>query len=153
MTKGLTVLSIARSQDTGGWGWRLFAAFRRLAPGWTFRSAYRPNGFIYIEYPEDLTWMDARDWWAKADVVHLHNDFTTANIMEKRGGAKPEVIQFHGSMFRTDPTGVLDQMRQRGAIGIVSTLDLWLIVPDDLEWVGSPYDIDWLQSLRAEARL
>lgn len=145
---GLTVLSIARTQDTGGWGWRLFNAFRRLAPDWTLRSVYRPNGFLYIEYPEDLTWMDARNWWAKADVVHLHNDFQTAKTMEQRGGAKPEVIQFHGSMFRADPTGVLDTMRRRGAIGIVSTLDLYLIAADDLEWVPSPYDIDWLQSLR-----
>jgi hypothetical protein len=145
---GLTVLSINRGADTGGWGWRLFNAFRQHAPDWTLRSMVRPNAFMYLEYPQDLTWVDAREWWKNADVVHLHNDYRTAKVFEQRGPAKSAIIQYHGSAFRENPQGVLAEQRRRGAIGIVSTLDLHLIAPDDLEWVGSPYDLDWLASLR-----
>jgi hypothetical protein len=152
MAMGLTVLNIHRGQDTGGWGWRMYNAFRQHAPGWTFRSVVRPNAFVYIAYPEDLTWLDAKRWWARADVVHLHNDFSTAKVMEKGRRPKPAVIQYHGSAFRANPSGVLEEQRKRGAIGLVSTLDLYLLSPDDLEWVGSPYDLDWLASLRIEAQ-
>lgn len=146
----MNVLNIHRASDTGAWGIRLFWAFRRHAPGWVFRSMYRPNSYLYMEFPQDLPWADAREWWKWADVVHLHNDFRTAKVMEARG-AKPAVIQLHGSQFRDNPRMVLDEMRKRGAIGIVSTLDLYLLAPDDLTWVGSPYDLEWLWDLRQQA--
>ena len=81
-------------------------------------------------------------------MVHLHNTFQTAKIMEPRGGKKPAVIHYHGSAFRANPQGILAEQKQRGAIGLVSTLDLFLIAPDELEWLPSPYDLDWLASLR-----
>ena len=145
----LNVLSIQRGQDTGGQSIRLKWAFDHCAPEWTFRSMVRPNAFLYIQYPEDLTWHDARTEWAKADVVHLHNDFRTAHTMKQRGPEKPAVVHYHGSAFRADQSPLVEQ-RRRGAIGLVSTLDLYLLAPDDLEWLPSPYDIDWLQSLREQ---
>lgn len=147
----MTILSITRGQDTGGWGWRLMNAFRQYSD-WTLRSIVRPNSFLYLQYPQDeLTWTDAKAWWKRADVVHLHNDFAVAKILEPRYGVKPTVVQVHGTAFRENPTGVLQEIRKRGAIGIASTLDLVLIAPDLLEWCPSPYDLDWLMSLRKQA--
>jgi hypothetical protein len=145
---GLTVLSITRGADTGGQSWRIFDLFRRLEPEWTVRSIVRPNAFEYIQYPQDLTWWDAKEWWTKADVVHLHNTFTVAKTMEQRASSRPSVIHYHGTSFRDNPTGVLTEQRRRGAVGIVSTLDLHLISPGNLQWLPSPYDLEWLASLK-----
>lgn len=145
---GLNILSIHGNQDTGGQGWRMTDAFRRLAPSWTFHSIVNPQAFTYIAYPTDLPWKAAKEAWDAADVVHLHNDFRTAKMLERKRGEKPAVVHFHGTLYRTDPYSRLREMRKRGAIGIVSTLDLLLIAPDDTLWLPSPYDLAWLASLR-----
>jgi hypothetical protein len=142
------ILSLHRGSDTGGQGWRLFNAFRRHSD-WTFHVIVRPNAFEYIQYPQDLTWWDAKAEWRRADVVHLHNDFSTARVFEQRGGKKPAVIHYHGSAYRRNPGMVIPEQKRRGAIGVVSTLDLWLLAPDETEWLPSPYDLDWLASLRS----
>jgi hypothetical protein len=146
----VNVLNIHRGQDTGGQGWRIFDAFRRLEPGWTLRSMYRPNSFTYIEYPGDLEWDGelAKRMYAEADVVHLHNGFNTADIIERHRHRKPAVVHYHGTAFRTNPRAFLNKQGQRNATGIVSTLDLWLLKPEMLEWLPSPYNLAWLGSLR-----
>lgn len=143
---GLSVLSIHSNQDTGGQSWRMTDAFRRLAPDWTFHSIVNPQAFTYIQYPTDLPWSSAREAWEAADVVHLHNDFRVARMLEKV--KKPSIIHYHGTLFRTDPLPRLKEQRKRGAIGIVSTLDLHLVAPDDTEWLPAPYNLEWLRSFR-----
>jgi hypothetical protein len=143
-----TILNIHRGQDTGGQGFRIFDAFRRLAPEWGLRSMYRPNSFLYLAYPVDLEWDGelAKQLYAAADLVHLHNGFATADIFERHRRRKPAVVHYHGSAFRQNPTAYLRQQQQRRALGLVSTLDLWLIAPGELEWLPSPHN---LASLRA----
>lgn len=144
----VNVLNIHAGQDTGGQGIRIKRAFDRHAPEWTYRACFDPKTFEYLGYPTDLPWRDAKDAWAAADLVHLRNDFRTARMFERRRGEKPAVVHYHGTLFRTDPFARLAEQRRRGAIGLVSTLDLWLIAPDETEWVPAPYDLEWLTSLR-----
>lgn len=140
----ITVLSVNAGQDLAGIGIRLKQAFDRHAPDWSFHSVARSQ--TYLDYPTDRPWDDARELWDAADVVHLHNNFRTAAILEQ--GRKPAVIHHHGTYFRDNRVALLRESRRRGAIGIASTLDLYLLAPDQLEWLPAPYDIDWLAGLR-----
>lgn len=144
---GLSVLSVNAGADTAGQGVRMKQGFDRHASDWSYHAVARND--TYIAYPIDLPW-DGRlaGLWEAADVVHLHNNFRTAEMLERRKGDKPAVIHHHGTMFRHDRTNLLAQSRRRGALGIVSTLDLYLIAPDELEWLPAPYDVDWLATLR-----
>jgi len=143
----MRVFNVHRGQDTGGWGHRLGEAFAD-DPDVTFDSMYAPNAFMYIDYPESRPWdrKVAKELWTAADVVHLHNGFRAARLFD-RYGEKPLLVQYHGSKYRANPWRLLDEQRQRGATAIVSTLDLWLIAPEDTEWLPSPYDLAWLKSL------
>ena len=145
---GLSILSVNAGADTAGQGVRMAQGFARHAPDWSYRSIARsPN---YIAYPIDLPWDNrvVQQLWSDADVVHLHNNFRTAEIVEQRRGDKPAVIHHHGTMFRSNPSPLLAETRRRGARGIVSTLDLYLVAPDELEWLPAPYDIEWLAKFR-----
>jgi len=156
----VNILSIHKGQDTGGQGWRMTDAFRRLAPDWTFHSAYAPNAFFYLAYPQDVKWEgdNVAKLWKAADVVHLHNNFRTSDIMERASGVrhysyrrqtgKKAIIHYHGTTFRTNPKAHLQEQRRRRVLGLVSTLDLWLLAPNDTEWLPAPYNLDWLMSLR-----
>lgn len=145
---GLSVLSVNAGADTAGQGIRMKQGFDRYAPDWSFHSAARTG--TYIAYPTDVDWHPRviAELWSQADVVHLHNNFRTAEMLERRRGDKPTIIHHHGTMFREGRTALLQETRRRGAIGIVSTLDLYLIAPDELEWLPAPYDVDWLATLR-----
>lgn len=145
----MNVLAISHTDDIGGQGIRIKEAFDRHAPGWIYHSIARPSTFgLYMRYPADLPWSAAKETWSEADVVHLRNDFRVAQMLEGKQGEKPAVVHYHGSLFRTDPWRRLAEQRKRGSIGLVSTLDLLLIAPDDLEWLPSPYNLDWLASLK-----
>lgn len=142
-----SVLSINAGQDPAGIGVRLAQGFRRHS-AWDFHSIARFQ--TYIDYPVDRTWDDAGRLWAAADVVHLHNNFATARLFE--GRRKPSVIHHHGTMFRQSPAELLAETRERRAVGIASTLDLYLMAPDELVWVPAPYDVDGLARLRRRNR-
>lgn len=147
----MNILSAHRGNDTGGTGWRLAQAFanRRSQPDqqWVFRSACNPTSVLpYLDYPQDVPW----DWkliqelHAEADLFHARNDWSTYQKLESR---LPAVIHYHGTNFRHLWATRLRQQKQYLAIGLTSTLDLWLIKPTELEWLPSLYDLDWLQSL------
>ncbi|MCA1570820.1 MAG: hypothetical protein LC798_10985, partial [Chloroflexi bacterium] len=127
-------------------------AFGRHAPDWTVNSAV--HSAAYTDYPIDQPWRQPvlRQLWEAADVAHLHNRFSTARLFEKHVGAKPTLIHYHGTVFRSDPWHLLREQRQRRAVGIVSTLDLWGIAPDDLTWLPAPYDLDMLMEIRRAQR-
>ena len=159
----MNILSVHKGQDTGGQGWRMTDAFRRLAPDWNFRSAYAPNAFFYLDYPRDVNPWDGevvKRLWKQADVVHLHNNFATAKIMERLVGrmhysyakAKKAVIHYHGTTFRANPKVHLAQQAQWGATALVSTLDLWLLAPEQTQWLPAPYDLEWLYAMRKPNR-
>lgn len=149
----MKVLSVQKGADTAGQAIRMKEAFERHAPDWGFRAMTQPGAGDYIAYPHDLKWSNktVKEMWPDIDVLHVHNNFHTLHWMERRWPAmarKPTVIHHHGTDFRQNRDTRLDEQRQRRAVGITSTLDLYLLAPDELEWVPAPYDVDWLASLR-----
>lgn len=151
----MRILSAHRGNDTGGTGWRLSEAFKAASQQgetWEFRSACNPTSVLpYLQYPEDVPWSEQeliQQLFAEADVFHARNDWST---FERLGGGKSSVIHYHGTNFRTLWATRLRQQKEHAAIGLVSTLDLYLIRPQELEWLPSPYDLDWLNGLRAAA--
>lgn len=130
--------------DFGGDGIRTKRAFARHAPDWTYDVAVSSTN--YLAYPADRPIREARQLAANADVVHARNSFRAA-----RNAAalhKPLVITHHGTRLRNRPADVLAEQRAHSAIGLAATLDLWLLAPDELEWLPAPYDLDALASLR-----
>lgn len=134
----MRVLNLSLGQDTGGQQGRTAEAFATYAPDWHYDSVARVRTFYPIGawHPHTIR----NDLWPKADVVHLHNS-TAALTRFERHGRKPAVVHYHGSAYRTEPLGKLARQRQAGALGIVSTLDLQLIAPDDTEWLPAPYEL------------
>jgi hypothetical protein len=133
--------------DTGGQGIRIVEAFRKHSPDWDVRSMAKTAS--YMNYGVDLPFRKRvlEDLYPKCDVIHVRNSFEEYDRLAKLFGPKPVVIHYHGSRFRGDPERHIAQQRERGAIGIVSTLDLYLLAPDDLEWLPAPYSVDWLASM------
>lgn len=142
------ILSAHRGNDTGGTGWRISQAFRN-EEGYSFRSACNPTAVLpYLDYPVDVPWdMEiVRQLHAEADVFHARNDWSTYRQL---GSSLPAVMHYHGTNFRILNAQRLREQKEHKAQGLVSTLDLWLIAPDKLEWLPSPYDLEMLSDLRS----
>lgn len=133
--------------DTGGQGIRLVEAFRRHTD-WDVRSMARTAQ--YMAYGTDLPYRKRvlDEMYPKCDVIHVRNHFGDYDWLAAKHGPKPVLIHYHGSRFRSDPQNHLAQQRTRNAVGVVSTLDLWLIAPDELEWLPSPFRVDDLAAMR-----
>jgi hypothetical protein len=146
----MNILSAHRGNDTGGTGYRISHAFRKGGDGWVFRSACNSSSVLpYLDYPEDVPW----DWeqiqelYRDSDVFHARNDWSTYERLAGLRNPRPRLIHYHGTNFR-----VLNakRLREQGDnLALVSTLDLWLIAPDRLEWLPSPYDLESLHDLRS----
>lgn len=134
---------IVGDYDTGGQGIRLVEAFRKHSD-WDVRSMAKEAQ--YMAYAPDLPYRmkHLEELYPACDVIHVRNHFNDYDRLAKQFGRKPVVIHYHGTKFRGNPHHYLREQRERGAIGIVSTLDLWLISPDELEWLPAPYDVDAL---------
>lgn len=145
----MKVSSIHSGQDTGGQAWRITEAFRKHSD-WDYRSMCQRA--TYINYPVDLPWRKkaAEQLAAQSDVVHWHNGYGTARTLKMTH--RPAVVHQHGTVYRADPDRFIKECEQFGGINVVSTLDLWVLRPDDAIWLPAPYDIDWLLDLRAKAR-
>ncbi len=132
--------------DTGGQGVRIVKAFQD-DPDWEVRSMAKTAS--YMAYGTDLPYRRRvmEEMYPECDVIHVRNHFADYDRLAKMFGPKPVVIHYHGTRFRGDPHRHLAQQRERNAIGIVSTLDLWLLAPDELTWMPAPYEVDWLASL------
>lgn len=148
----MNVLLFNAGADTGGVLSSIVRAFRGV-PGWTVRSLVSSTN--YIRYPMDLQWTRPiiSKHWLEADVIHLHHDFRSAELM-RRGytGQKlpqrPYVLEFHGTGFREQPFTHLREMRANRALGVVSTLDLYLLAPRELEWLPAAVDSKEIAKLR-----
>lgn len=144
----MNILVLSGNFDIGGQGVRIAQAFSG-EDGWEVRSMSKDA--TYLAYPIDLPFRRSHleELYQKCDVIHVRNDFRLYDAMAGKYGPKPVVIHYHGSKFRADPNRLLRQQRERGAIGIVSTLDLWLLAPEELMWLPAPYSIEMLASYRA----
>lgn len=87
----------------------------------------------------DLPYDQRGHWFVRADVIHQRQMFVTD---------RPAVIHHHGTFFRERHAALIAEQRRRRHIGLAATLDLWLMYPDDLEWLPAPYDLTWLESFR-----
>jgi hypothetical protein len=144
----VNILSAHRGNDTGGTGWRISQAFSS-EEGWTFRSSCNSSSVLpYLEYPEDVPWQwnIIQELYLESDVFHARNDWSTYERLSGLRSPKPRIIHYHGTRFRVLNAKLLREQGQHQ--GLVSTLDLWLIAPDRLEWLPSPYDLDALAGLR-----
>jgi hypothetical protein len=142
----MKVLVLARTFDTGGQGWRIAEAFRN-EPDWDVRSMARVA--TYMAYPVDLPFRrkHLEELYQACDVIHVRNEFGLYDPLAAKYGPKPVVIHYHGTRFRSSPNEHIREQRKRGAIGIVSTLDLWLLAPDELEWLPAPYNVAELEAM------
>jgi hypothetical protein len=109
----------------------------------------------YIGYPADLPW-DIRllqDWWVHSDVIHLSHEFYRLRKIERlRLPTRPKVIHYHGTGYRERADDLIRHQRAHRAIGLVATLDLWLLNPDETEWLPCPYRLDALPKPVERAR-
>lgn len=142
----MKILIVASANDTAGQGFRIVEGFRRHTD-WEVRSMAQVASFM--AYPTDLPYRKRHleELYQRCDVIHVRNRFDTYDDLAAKYGPKPVVIHYHGTLFRGDPNRFLRQQRERKAVGIVSTLDLWLLAPDELEWLPAPYNVDWLETL------
>lgn len=149
----MNVLSFTMGSATGGVPVHIAEAFRD-DPEWNVRALVSMKN--YIEYPQDLEWTRENiiRYWEAADVVHLHHGFLSADRLVngryagKRLRHKKYVIEFHGTGFRESPEGFLNEVRDRGALPVVSTLDLWLLAPSETEWLPQPQNVEALSRMR-----
>lgn len=139
----MRVLSYSVFDDVGGTGYFMADAFNALRPDWRYEAVRGAPS--YLAYPEHTTWQwgNILDAWANADVVHLHDGFH--NIPVSRRGL---VVTYHGTGFREQPDSLLRAQALHRAVGLVSTLDLWLLRPDDVTWNPIGVDIDHLATYR-----
>lgn len=144
----MKALAVSATFDIGGQGIRLVRAFERYGADWSLRSMAKTVS--YIGYETDLPFRKPHleEMYQACDVFHARVDFTLYDRLAAKFGPKPVVIHHHGSKFRANPHYYIRQQRERNAIGIVSTLDLWLLAPDDLVWLPAPYNVDELAAMR-----
>jgi hypothetical protein len=150
----VNVLSINMGSDPAGISSNIARAFHD-DPEWTVRSL--TSKVNYIEYPPDLEWNRETliRSWELADLIHLHHGFVTADRMVrgryvgKRLLPKPYVVHFHGTGFRENVRAHMGELGERGAYGIVSTLDL--SVASGLEWLPGPIDVESLRTMKQPA--
>lgn len=132
-------------QDCGGDSWRTWKAFDRYAPDWAYHAVTQKQN--YIRYPIHRRWAAASRLARTVDVIHCHDGFNTIRMVNAM--RKPIVIHYHGTKFRNNPVKYLTEMRAAKAVGLAATLDLWLLAPDELEWLPAPYDLGELDTLAA----
>lgn len=140
----MKVLILPLGADTGGVNWQITDAFRDQE-GWSVRSMI--SSVNYIDYPRDLEFSlpALNEHWRAADVIHLSHEFYRLRRIERlRLPNRPRVIHYHGTGFRENPDDFIRHQRAHQAIGLVATLDLWLLAPENVEWLPCPYDLDWL---------
>lgn len=138
----MKVLILCPGSDLAGVGIGIKRAFDQYSD-WEVRQIRRVPW--HYGYPHDAEWKDRKSYIEWADVVH---------VMEQPEfiPSKPAVLHHHGDYLRRNRDRVLAEQRSRGALGIASTLDLYLLAPDELEWLPTPVDVDALASMRVPNR-
>lgn len=145
----MRILSYSPYDDTGGTGFLMASAFNAVAPWVTYNAVCGAPS--YLQYPQHTpwSWPHIKKMWRDADVVHLHDGFHCTDGLP----ARPHVVTWHGTGFREQYHTCLGWQRAKGAVGLVATLDLWLLAPDDVTWMPAPFDLDWLAGFRRELQL
>lgn len=140
----MKVFSYSPFDDTGGFGYRMATAFDQHASDWEYRAVRGAPSYLQFPAHDEWAWPDIVRWWAEADIRHTHDH---APIVD--GIHPPDVITFHGTGFRERPADHLALAAEVGARALVSTLDLWILAPDDTTWCPQIDDLDWLATFRS----
>jgi len=146
----MKVLSLPMGADTGGVTASNMRAFDG-EEGWEYRAIISTLNFI--SYDRDMAWTaDAvTTFWQWADVIHLHHSMVAVERLRHgwkgfRLPHRPYVVEFHGTGFRENPSPYLAEMRRHRALGIVSTLDLYLLAPTAVQWIPCPVNVSAMQT-------
>lgn len=143
----MNVVLASSSFDIGGQGQRIAAAFRNVA-GWTVRSVSKTA--TYLSYPVDTPYRRKAldELYQACDVFHSRVNFKEYDRLAAKYGPKPVVLHAHGSAFRANPNQWVRMAKERNAVILCSTLDLYLLAPEVSVWLPSPYDVDALRTMR-----
>ena len=119
------------------------------------RSAHKST-HIYQQMPADILWNRSTEPMVKqlaldADIIHLNNSWRPWQMLRLRI-RKPMLLHHHGSLFRSDPKGMLMHAERQGWTQCVSTVDLTQMAPERLHWAPTAYDVDWLEAFGKEHR-
>ena len=131
----MNVLNYSYGADVGGQAIRIKQAFDKHSDFYYRTATGKTN---YLKYPTDLHIRNCKP--ETFDVLHVNRKYRGLPLM-------PSVVHYHGTKFRNQPTAHLAEQRKRRAVGLVATLDLWLLAPDKTEWLPAPYDLDWLAGM------
>lgn len=127
--------------DIGGVGFRSARALNRHQPDWQVNAYQGAPSYLQFPHHSAWHWPTIAQQWLEADVRHSHDH--RAEIV----AVPANVVTFHGTGFRENPHGLLQHAGD--ARVLVSTLDLWLLAPDDVEWMPQIDDLDDLAGFRA----
>jgi hypothetical protein len=147
--------NLSTGADTGGAAIREVEAFRSpagLVSGWEVRSMVAASN--YIEYTQDVPYSMEKleELYDTAAVVHL-NHTLHGHAWYDDGEGKPTVLEHHGlhkGAFDIDFQGAIVQATKTGCVQIGSTANLELFGP--ITWAPIPYNLVWLQKVRAYAK-
>lgn len=126
--------------DIGGVGFRSARALNRHQPDWQVNAYQGAPSYLQFPHHSAWHWPTIAQQWLEADVRHSHDH--RAEI----AAVPANVVTFHGTGFRENPSGLLQHAGD--ARVLVSTLDLWLLAPDDVEWMPQIDDLDDLATFR-----
>lgn len=146
------VLSFNLGADPAGISGGIARAFRNDRE-WHVRSLVSKVNYIDYPAPEPFDRRAVVQAWGEADVVHLHHDFRSFDLVHQgwagsRLESKPFVVEFHGQRFRKAPWSHLIELVLNDAIGLASTLDLYLLGPERLEWAPAPVNVEAMQAMK-----
>ncbi len=139
----MKLFSYSPYDDTGMLGYNLATMWDQCRPHDTYHAVCGAPSYLHFPQHDPWDWKNIVRWWDEADVVHLHDGFH--QMPRKRGGL---VVTWHGTGFRESSDILLAQQHEHFAVGTVSTLDLWLLAPDDVAWLPAPHDTDNYRSIR-----
>lgn len=145
----MRVLILAPGVDTNGTAARIAAAFRRWRPELDVSAVAGRR--TPADHPTDLDWFEPHvaELYAAADLVQFQNSLGAYRRLDL-DRAKPIVLAHHGVFLRTEPERATALAQAIGAVQTVSTVDLLADAPGS-SWVASPYDLEYLASIRRAA--
>ena len=141
----MKLFSYSPYDDTGMLGYNLAAMWDQCRPVDTYHAVCGAPSYLNFPQHDPWDWDQIVRWWAEADAVHLHDGFHQMPARRRSG----LVVTWHGTGFREASEVLLRQQKRHRGIGTVSTLDLWLLAPDDVEWLPAPHDTESYQRIRA----
>lgn len=149
----INVVLFTSTFDTGGQGWRIKRAFDRYqSPEFSVRSIHTAEA--YFDYPHDVRYMAGQEHTygltEAADVLHFRNHFGGLKRLRASGRPVGLILHHHGTKFRGEHAVLAAEAREKGAIQLVSTLDL-TVLEHDVTWLPSLFDVSELANLRLAA--